>query len=185
MRKKFFVLLLGFCLVLAGCTSDDSGEEEDSSEGEYVEEVEKFPEWDELTDDGTNWSSTKLDGQAYIVVFSAQWCNSPCFNLMHTIWDAQSELPVMVMSTDNGSEVSFEDWHDSADAYDDEGDEANTNLTSYKFLLGDKEGQELGVTSPGTTMFVNKAGEITWKGKSSVASDEELILEQWAIANQD
>ena len=46
-----------------------------------------------------------------------------------------SELPVMVMSTDNGSEVSFEDWHDSADAYDDEGDEANTNLTSYKFLL--------------------------------------------------
>ena len=50
----------------------------------------------------------------------------------------------MVMSTDNGSEVSFEDWHDSADAYDDEGDEANTNLTSYKFLLGDKEGQELG-----------------------------------------
>ena len=49
----------------------------------------------------------------------------------------------MVMSTDNGSEVSFKDC-DSADAYDDEGDETNVNLTSYKFLLGDKEGQELG-----------------------------------------
>ena len=181
MRREFLVLLLSFCLVLAGCTSDDSSEE-DSSEREYVEEVELFPEWDELTDDGTNWSSTKLDGQAYIVVFSAQWCNSPCFNLMHTIWDAQAELPVMVMSTDNGSEVSFEDWHDSADAYDDEGDEANTNLTSYKFLLGDKEGQELGITSPGTTIFVNKAGEIL--ESKSEANDEELILEQWEIANQ-
>ena len=39
------------------------------------------------------------------------------------------------------------------------------------------------ITSPGTTIFVNKAGEISWKGKSSVASDEELILEQWEIAN--
>ena len=143
MRREFLVLLLSFCLVLAGCTSDDSGVNDSSVDN--AEMPETFPEWDELTDDGTNWSSTKLDGQAYIVVFSAQWCNSPCFNLMHTIWDAQSELPVMVMSTDNGSEVSFEDWHDSADAYDDEGDEPTITLTSYKFLLGDEEGQELGI----------------------------------------
>ena len=184
MGRKLFVLFAAFSLLLAGCTSDDS-KEDDSPDEVPVEELEVFPDWHEMTDDGTNWSSERLDGQAYIVIFSAQWCNSPCFDLMHTIWDAQSDLPVMVMSTDNGSEVSFEDWHDSADAHDDEDGEANNNLTTYRFLLGDEEGQHLEITSPGTTIFVNKNGDITWKGKSSVAKDEQLILEQWEIANQD
>ena len=184
MGRKLFVLFAAFSLLLAGCTSDDS-KEDDSPDEVPIEELEVFPEWDEMTDDGTNWSSERLDGQAYIVIFSAQWCNSPCFDLMHTIWNAQSDLPVMVMSTDNGSEVSFEDWHDSADAHDDEDGETNNNLTTYRFLLGDEEGQQLDITSPGTTIFVNKNGDITWKGKSSVAKDEQLILEQWEIANQD
>ena len=184
MGRKLFVLFAALSLLLAGCTSDDS-KEDDSTDEVPVEELEVFPDWHEMTDDGTNWSSERLDGQAYIVIFSAQWCNSPCFDLMHTIWDAQSDLPVMVMSTDNGSEVSFEDWHDSADAHDDEDGEANNNLTTYRFLLGDEEGQQLEITSPGTTIFVNKNGDITWKGKSSVAKDEQLILEQWEIANQD
>ena len=184
MGRKLFVLFAAFSLLLAGCTSDDS-KEDDSPDEVPIEELEVFPEWDEMTDDGTNWSSERLDGQAYIVIFSAQWCNSPCFDLMHTIWNAQSDLPVMVMSTDNGSEVSFEDWHDSADAHDDEDGETNNNLTTYRFLLGDEEGEQLDITSPGTTIFVNKNGDITWKGKSSVAKDEQLILEQWEIANQD
>ena len=184
MGRKLFVLFAAFSLLLAGCTSDDS-KEDDSPDEVTVEELEVFPDWHEMTDDGTNWSSERLDGQAYIVIFSAQWCNSPCFDLMHTIWNAQSDLPVMVMSTDNGSEVSFEDWHDSADAHDDEDGETNNNLTTYRFLLGDEEGQQLDITSPGTTIFVNKNGDITWKGKSSVAKDEQLILEQWEIANQD
>ena len=184
MGRKLFVLFAAFSLLLAGCTSDDS-KEDDSPDEVPVEELEVFPDWHEMTDDGTNWSSERLDGQAYIVIFSAQWCNSPCFDLMHTIWNAQSDLPVMVMSTDNGSEVSFEDWHDSADAHDDEDGETNNNLTTYRFLLGDEEGQQLDITSPGTTIFVNKNGDITWKGKSSVAKDEQLILEQWEIANQD
>ena len=184
MGRKLFVLFAAFSLLLAGCTSDDS-KEDDTPDEIPVEELEVFPDWHEMTDDGTNWSSDRLDGQAYIVIFSAQWCNSPCFDLMHTIWNAQSDLPVMVMSTDNGSEVSFEDWHDSADAHDDEDGETNNNLTTYRFLLGDEEGQQLDITSPGTTIFVNKNGDITWKGKSSVAKDEQLILEQWEIANQD
>ena len=184
MGRKLFVLFAAFSLLLAGCTSDDS-KEDDSPDEVPIKELEVFPEWDEMTDDGTNWSSERLDGQAYIVIFSAQWCNSPCFDLMHTIWNAQSDLPVMVMSTDNGSEVSFEDWHDSADAHDDEDGETNNNLTTYRFLLGDEEGQQLDISSPGTTIFVNKNGDITWKGKSSVAKDEQLILEQWEIANQD
>ena len=76
----------------------------------------------------------------------------------------RSRIPVMVMSTDSGSEISFEDWHDAADAHDDEEGDENNNLTTYRFLLGDEEGNSLGIESPGTTIFVNKTGYITWQG---------------------
>lgn len=181
MRGRIFAILVASSLFLAGCTSDS---DENDSSTEYSEMPETFPQWDELTDDGTNWSSARLNGQAYIVIFSAQWCNLPCMDLMHTIWNTIADIPVMVMSTDSGSEISFEDWHDSADAHDDDGDEPNNNLTSYRFLLGDEEGDYLGIESPGTTVFVNKTGDITWYGKSSSANDPELINEQWEIANQ-
>jgi hypothetical protein len=182
MQRTLLAIMLAATITLAGCTSDST---DDSKEIDNdVDSVPTFPVWSEITDDNTTWSSDKLEGEAYIVIFSAQWCNSPCFNLMHRIWDTQPNIPVMVMSTDNGSEMSFQDWHDSADAYDDEDGETNNNLTSFRFMLGDEEGQELGVTSPGTTIFVNKEGLMSWKGKSSEANDEDTINEQWAIANE-
>jgi hypothetical protein len=182
MQRTLLAIMLAATITLAGCTSDST---DDSKEIDNdVDSVPTFPVWSEITDDNTTWSSDKLEGEAYIVIFSAQWCNSPCFNLMHRIWDTQPNIPVMVMSTDNGSEMSFQDWHDSADAYDDEDGETNNNLTSFRFMLGDEEGQELGITSPGTTIFVNKEGVMSWKGKSSEANDEDTINEQWAIANE-
>jgi hypothetical protein len=182
MQRTLLAIMLAATITLAGCTSDST---DDSKEIDNdVDSVPTFPVWSEITDDNTTWSSDKLEGEAYIVIFSAQWCNSPCFNLMHRIWDTQPNIPVMVMSTDNGSEMSFQDWHDSADAYDDEDGETNNNLTSFRFMLGDEEGRELGITSPGTTIFVNKEGLMSWKGKSSEANDEDTINEQWAIANE-
>jgi len=182
MQRTLLAIMLAAIVSLAGCTSESTDDSQKIDDGGVSVPV--FPVWSEITDDNTTWSSDKLDGEAYIVIFSAQWCNSPCFNLMHRIWDTQPNIPVMVMSTDNGSEMSFQDWHDSADAYDDEDDETNNNLTTFRFMLGDEEGQELGVTSPGTTIFVNKEGLMSWKGKSSEANDEDTINEQWAIANE-
>ena len=182
MQRTLLAIMLAAIVSLAGCTSESTDDSQKIDDGGVSVPV--FPVWSEITDDNTTWSSDKLDGEAYIVIFSAQWCNSPCFNLMHRIWDTQPNIPVMVMSTDNGSEMSFQDWHDSADAYDDEDGETNNNLTTFRFMLGDEEGQELGVTSPGTTIFVNKEGVMSWKGKSSEANDEDTINEQWAIANE-
>lgn len=182
MQRTLLAIMLAAIVSLAGCTSESTDDSQKIDDGGVSVPI--FPVWSEITDDNTTWSSDKLDGEAYIVIFSAQWCNSPCFNLMHRIWDTQPNIPVMVMSTDNGSEMSFQDWHDSADAYDDEDGETNNNLTTFRFMLGDEEGQELGVTSPGTTIFVNKEGLMSWKGKSSEANDEDTINEQWAIANE-
>jgi len=182
MQRTLLAIMLAAIVSLAGCTSESTDDSQKIDDGGVSVPV--FPVWSEITDDNTTWSSDKLDGEAYIVIFSAQWCNSPCFNLMHRIWDTQPNIPVMVMSTDNGSEMSFQDWHDSADAYDDEDGETNNNLTTFRFMLGDEEGQELGVTSPGTTIFVDKEGLMSWQGKSSEANDEDTINEQWAIANE-
>ena len=182
MQRTLLAIMLAAIVSLAGCTSESADDSQKIDDGGIS--VPTFPVWSEITDDNTTWSSDKLEGEAYIVIFSAQWCNNPCFNLMHRIWDTQPNIPVMVMSTDNGSEMSFQDWHDSADAYDDEDDETHNNLTTFRFMLGDEEGQELGVTSPGTTIFVNKEGLMSWKGKSSEANDEDTINEQWAIANE-
>ena len=182
MQRTLLAIMLAAIVSLAGCTSESTDDSQKIDDGGVSVPI--FPVWSEITDDNTTWSSDKLDGEAYIVIFSAQWCNSPCFNLMHRIWDTQPNIPVMVMSTDNGSEMSFQDWHDSADAYDDEDGETNNNLTTFRFMLGDEEGQELGVTSPGTTIFVDKEGLMSWQGKSSEANDEDTINEQWAIANE-
>jgi hypothetical protein len=182
MQRTLLAIMLAAIVSLAGCTSESTDDSQKIDDGGVSVPV--FPVWSEITDDNTTWSSDKLDGEAYIVIFSAQWCNSPCFNLMHRIWDTQPNIPVMVMSTDNGSEMSFQDWHDSADAYDDEDGETNNNLTTFRFMLGDEEGQKLDITSPGTTIFVNKEGLISWKGKSSEINDEDTINEQWEIANE-
>lgn len=182
MQRTLLAILLVTTISLAGCTSNSIDDSQKIDDGGIP--VPLFPIWSELTDDNTTWSSEKLENQAYIVIFSAQWCNSPCYNLMHRIWDTQPDIPVMVMSTDNGSEMSFQDWHDSADAHDDDEDETNNNLTTFRFMLGDEEGQALDVTSPGTTIFVDKEGMISWSGKSSEANDEHTIREQWAIANE-
>jgi hypothetical protein len=182
MQRTLLAIMLAAIVSLAGCTSESTDDSQKIDDGGVSVPI--FPIWSEITDDNTTWSSDKLEGEAYIVIFSAQWCNSPCFNLMHRIWDTQPNIPVMVMSTDNGSEMSFQDWHDSADAYDDEDGETNNNLTTFRFMLGDEEGQELGVTSPGTTIFVDKEGLMSWQGKSSEANDEDTINEQWAIANE-
>ena len=180
MRKALLAFFVSISLFLAGCLDDSTVDE---LKVDPVEEPELFPEWNELTDDGTNWSSSSLSGEAYIVIFSAQWCNSPCHNLMHNIWSVHPELPVMVMSTDNESSITFEEWHDSADAYDDEENDTGVDLTTYRFMLGDEEGQAMGITSPGTVMYVNSDGVITWKGTASKANNEDTIREQWAIAN--
>ena len=99
MQRTLLAIMLAATITLAGCTSDST---DDSKEIDNdVDSVPTFPVWSEITDDNTTWSSYKLEGEAYIVIFSAQWCNSPCFNLMHRIWDTQPNIPVMVMSTDN------------------------------------------------------------------------------------
>ena len=80
MQRTLLAIMLAAIVSLAGCTSESTDDSQKIDDGGVSVPI--FPVWSEITDDNTTWSSDKLDGEAYIVIFSAQWCNSPCFNLI-------------------------------------------------------------------------------------------------------
>ena len=100
--------------------------------------------------------------------------------------NAQAELPVLVMSTDPAERaggLTLEQWHESANAYDDDDNSTNNELTTYAFMKGDDVAILLEINTPGTMIFVNSNGEITdiHEGK---LDDKDLILSYWANANK-
>ena len=110
-----------------------------------------FPVFSTVADNNETYDNSRMSGSAYIVVFSAEWCNSPCYTTMHAIWAAKAELPVLVMSTDpaeNAGSMTLSDWHESANAHDDEGDDTGVELTTYAFMKGSEVATSLDITDP-------------------------------------
>ena len=173
---KLMITLFVLLAPLAGCTAQDD------------ETVEQFPVFSAVADDGETYDNERMSGNAFIVVFSAEWCNSPCHTTMHAIWNAKAELPVLVMSTDpaeNAGGYSLEEWHDAANAHDDDESNGDTgvDLTTYAFMKGTEAGEELGITRPGSLAFVNGDGEVTYLHEGRM-DDSATILEKWNQANE-
>lgn len=168
-RRMLIVTLVVLLSPLAGCTA----QEEDA--------IQQFPQFSAVADNGETYDNERMSGNAFIVVFSAEWCNSPCHTTMHAIWNAQPELPVLVMSTDpaeNAGSMTLNDWHDSADAHDDEDGDTGVNLTTYAFMKGADTAEALDITRPGSLAFVNAQGEITYLHEGRM-DDTTTILEKW------
>ena len=70
------------------------------------------------------------------------------------------------------------DWHDSADAHDDEDGDTGVNLTTYAFMKGADTAEALDITRPGSLAFVNAQGEITYLHEGRM-DDTATILEKW------
>ncbi len=176
LRWKVLLVLVVMLTPLSGCTS----EEEESTQ--------VFPSFSAVADNGETYDNARMDGSPFIVVFSAEWCNSPCYTTMHAIWNAKAELPVLVMSTDpaeNAGGYSLEEWHDAANAHDDDENTGDTGveLTTYAFMKGTEAGEELGITRPGSLAFVNGDGEVTYLHEGRM-DDSATILEKWNQANE-
>ena len=168
------VALLFISAGLAGCTSDES------------EKDQVFPQFSSVADNDETYNKARMSGSPFIVMFSAEWCNNPCHTSMFTIWEAIPELPVLVMSTDpaeNASGITLQDWHEAANAFDDDDSTGDTGvtLTTYAFMKGVEAGEELGVTSPGTVMFVNADGYIT-ATKVGILEEPQEVLDLWETA---
>ena len=152
-KSVTFTLLLLMMTSLTGCV------------GEEEPEIVAFPTFSAIADDGETYDNQRMSGGAFIVVFSAEWCNNPCHTTMHAIWNTQPELPVLVMSTDpaeNAGSLTLSDWHDSANAHDDVEGDSGVELTTYAFMKGVETAAELDITRPGSLAFVNGDGDITY-----------------------
>ena len=176
MQKLTALLTLMLLLTpITGCTAEEG------------ETAQTFPVFSSVADDNQTYDNARMAGGAYIVVFSAEWCNSPCYTTMHAIWNAKAELPVLVMSTDpaeNAGGLTLSEWHDSANAHDDEDEDEGVELTTYAFMKGSEVAAELDITRPGSLAFVNGQGEITYLHEGRM-DDSATILEKWneAIAS--
>jgi len=170
MNKIMVLLTLTLMLApLTGCTSEEEAE------------TQMFPAFSSVADNNETYDNNRMAGSPFIVVFSAEWCNNPCYTTMHAIWAAQAELPVLVMSTDpveNAGSMSLSDWHASANAHDDEGEDTGVDLTTYAFMKGSEVATSLDITRPGSLAFVNAEGEITYlhEGRMDDTAD---ILKRW------
>jgi hypothetical protein len=172
-RIKLMTVLVVLLFPLTGCTAQEE------------EGLESFPAFSAVADNGETYDNARMSGGAYIVVFSAEWCNSPCYTTMHAIWTAQPELPVLVMSTDpveNASGVTLSEWHESANAHDDEGTDEGVELTTYAFMKGADTAEALDITRPGSLAFVNAEGDITYLHEGRL-DDTATILEKWNEAS--
>ena len=171
-----FLALLTLLLVstpLSGCVSNDT-------EGPTA-----FPAFSAVADDNETYDNQRMAGDAYVVVFSAEWCNSPCYATMHALWTAVPELPVLVMSTDpveNAGGLTLSEWHESANAHDDEDDDEGVNLSTYAFMKGDKAAVALEITRPGSLAFVDAEGDIVYlhEGRMDDIND---IRAKWELAS--
>ena len=171
---SYFIALLFISAGLAGCTSDDT------------DEVKNFPQFSSVADDGETYNKARMSGSPFVVMFSAEWCNNPCQTSMFTIWEAIPELSVLVMSTDPAEDpqgINLQDWHEAANAFDDDDEtgDPGVTLTTYAFMKGVEAGEELGITSPGTVMFVNAEGEIT-ATKVGILEEPQEVLDLWETA---
>lgn len=168
--RAWLLALMMLSMTLTGCIGGDDAEEE----------LMAMPSFSSVADNGQTYDNEAMAGSGYIVVFSAEWCSSPCHTTMHAIWDVKPELTVLVMSTDpserpNG--ITLNDWHDAADAHDDEGDDLGVNLSTYAFMKGSEAAAEIGIETPGSVAFVNAEGYIVYLHNGRL-NDVSIIAEQ-------
>lgn len=76
-------------------------------EGDLRESV---PTFSMISDDGATYSSDNLLGEAYILHFSASWCNN-CRPTMHVVSNHLNDSMYIVVSTDGSDSQKLSDWH--------------------------------------------------------------------------
>jgi len=164
-RRFLMPILLSLMMLLPGCIGgDDDGQ---------IESLGEMPEFDSVADDGQTYSKSSMMNQGYIVLFSAEWCNAPCHNVMHKLYNNLDGATVIVMSTDSSTDITLEEWHEDADDYDDEEEDTGVDLP-YPFMKGVEAAENLGINARPTLLFVNGDGLIMAQHEGAVDSIDDL-----------
>ena len=91
-----------------------------------------LPDFQGVADNGETFSKSSVTGGdvGFIIVFSAEWCNAPCHQVMHKLHNSLDNPTVLVMSASN-TDITLQEWHEDADDFDDEGNDTGVDLPFY------------------------------------------------------
>ena len=163
-NQRFVVaFLFSLVILLPGCIGGDDG----------AEPLGDMPDFEAVADDDQTYSKSSMMGQSYIVLFSAEWCNAPCHNVMRKLYNNLDGATVLVMSTDPNTDITLDEWHEDADDYDDDDNGTGVDLP-YPFMKGVEASQELGIDARPTLIFVNSDGDVMAEHEGAVESIDDL-----------
>ncbi len=163
-RRFSIPILLSLLMLLPGCIGGND---------DAIEPLRDMPNFESVADDGETYSKSSMMGQEYIILFSAEWCNAPCHNVMHKLYNNLEGATVLVMSTDPNTDITLDEWHEDADDYDDGDNDTGVDLP-YPFMKGAGVSEELGIDARPTLIFVNVEGYVMAEHEGAVNSIDDL-----------
>ena len=160
MRVKALLLALLVTLLIfsPGCLG---GDEEVGVEGEPV------PVFSLTADDGEEYSSENLIGGAYILHFSASWCNS-CRPTMHAVSNQLNDSTYIIVSTDNSDSPKLSDWHLQVN------DSKEESLVSAPFSVDVELSQSFEISNTPTLILIDKDGMVVSKHFGPLEEQQEI-----------
>tara|TARA_B110000438_G_scaffold23192_1_gene21188 strand:+ start:1267 stop:1767 length:501 start_codon:yes stop_codon:yes gene_type:complete len=158
MRVKALLLSLLITLLIfaPGCL-DDGGQDEGVA----------VPSFSLTADDGEVYSSENLLGSAYILHFSASWCNN-CRPTMHAVSNQLNDSIYIVVSTDNADSSKLSDWHLQVN------DSKEDSVVSAPFSVSVELSEALEINNTPTLILIDQGGLVVGRHAGPLVGQQEI-----------
>jgi peroxiredoxin len=158
MKVKALLLSLLITLLVfsPGCLDDEKG-----NSGEVV------PSFSLTADDGEEYSSENLLGSAYVLHFSASWCNN-CRPTMHAVSNQLNDSVYIVVSTDSSDSPKLSDWHLQVN------DSKEDSSVSAPFSVSVELSQSFEISNTPTLILIDRNGIVIDKHIGPLIEQQEI-----------
>ena len=158
MKVKALLLSLLITLLVfsPGCLDDEEGES-----GEVV------PSFSLTADDGEEYSSENLLGSAYVLHFSASWCNN-CRPTMHAVSNQLNDSVYIVVSTDSSDSPKLSDWHLQVN------DSKEDSSVSAPFSVSVELSKSFEISNTPTLILIDRDGIVIDKHIGPLVEQQEI-----------
>jgi len=149
-------LLMTLLIFTPGCLDDD---EQDAGVA--------VPSFSLTADDGEVYSSENLLGSAYILHFSASWCNN-CRATMHAVSNQLNDSMYIVVSTDSSDSSKLSDWHLQVN------DSKEDSVVSAPFSVSVELSNALEINNTPTLVLIDQDGLVVGRHAGPLVGQQEI-----------
>lgn len=155
-KALLLALLVTLLLFSPGCLDD-----KEEMDGDVV------PSFSLIADDGEEYSSDNLLGTAYILHFSASWCNN-CRPTMHAVSNQLNDSLYLVVSTDGSDSPKLSDWHLQVN------DSKEDSTVDAPFMVGVELSQSFEINNTPTLILIDRDGMVVGKHLGPLVEQQEI-----------